>query len=187
MSAASFDAAPSTPSDTGAPRRSSSGAGATPLPDEVTAIDFTNDGAWFPTLSGAVRVGNSQAVVFGEARGVRGEVVSDLATAPGNRVWVAAAEGIGVYENGAFNFVFPAVVQSARPTAVAVDTEGNLWAAGPRGAVFSNGTTWQRLTEENGLPTNDIRDIDIDGRDRAFFLTEDAVLLFVKAPVPAAR
>ncbi len=163
------------------------GAGATPLPDEVTAIDFTNDGAWFPTLSGAVRVGNSQAVVFGEARGVRGEVVSDLATAPGNRVWVAAAEGIGVYENGAFNFVFPAVVQSARPTAVAVDTEGNLWAAGPRGAVFSNGTTWQRLTEENGLPTNDIRDIDIDGRDRAFFLTEDAVLLFVKAPVPAAR
>jgi len=163
------------------------GNGATPLPDEVTAVDFTADGAWFPTLSGAARVGNSQAVVFGEARGVRGEVVSDLAAAPGDRVWVAAAEGIGVYENAAFNFTFPAVVQSARPTAVAVDSEGHLWAVGPRGAVFSDGTTWQRLTEENGLPTNDIRDVDIDGRDRAFFLTEDAVLLFVKSAAPAAR
>lgn len=162
------------------------GNGATPLPDEVTAVDFTNEGAWFPTLSGAVRVGSSQAVVFGEARGVRGEVVSDLATAPGDRVWVAAAEGIGVYENGAFNFVFPAVVQSARPTAVAVDTAGNLWAAGPRGAVFFDGTTWQRLTEETGLPTNDLRDVDLDGRDRAFFLTEDAVLLFVKAEAPSS-
>jgi hypothetical protein len=163
------------------------GNGATPLPDEVTAVDFTNDGAWFPTLSGAVRVGSSQAVVFGEARGVRGEVVSDLATAPGNRVWVAAAEGIGVYENGAFNFVFPAVVQSARPTAVAVDMQGSLWAAGPRGAVFFDGTTWQRLTEENGLPTNDLRDVDVDAHDRAFFLTEDAVLMFVKADAPAPR
>ncbi len=163
------------------------GNGATPLPDEVTAVDFTSAGAWFPTLSGAARVGNSQAVVFGEARGVRGEVVSDLATAPGERVWVAAAEGLGVYADGAFDFTLPATVQAARPTAIAVDSAGHLWAAGPRGVVHSDGTTWQRFTEENGLPTNDLRDVDLDGRDRVFLLTPDAVLLLVPAAPPAPR
>jgi hypothetical protein len=163
------------------------GQGATPLPDEVTAVDFTAAGAWFPTISGAVRVGNSQAVVFGEARGVRGEVVTDLATAPGERVWVAAAEGLGVYADGTFDFRQPATAQQARPTAVAVDRAGHLWAAGPRGAVFSDGTSWQRLTAANGLPTDDIRDIDVDGNDRVFLLTEDAVLLLLPQPSAASR
>jgi hypothetical protein len=155
--------------------------GATPLPDEVTAIDFTDQGAWFPTLSGAVRVGDSQAVVFGEARGVRGEVVTDVATGTQGRVWVASAEGVGAYQDGRFDFRFPAVVQQARPTALAVDPEGNLWGAGPRGLVYFDGQTWHRLTEENGLPTNELLDVEVDARGRAFLLTREGVLMFVRS------
>lgn len=156
------------------------GPGATPLPDEVSAVDFTEQGAWFATLSGAVRVGSSQAVVFGEARGVRGEVVSDLATAPGNRVWVAAAEGVGQFADGHFDFSFPAVVQSARPTALATDADANLWAAGPHGVVYYDGHTWQQLDTDSGLPTNDIRDIEVDAHGRTFMLTEHEILLFTR-------
>ncbi|HEY8430049.1 MAG TPA: hypothetical protein VIL20_16820, partial [Sandaracinaceae bacterium] len=51
--------------------------GGLPVPDEVASIDFDTDGnAWVASLSGLVRVGGHQAVVFGEARGVRGEIVT---------------------------------------------------------------------------------------------------------------
>lgn len=154
------------------------GPGALSMPDEITGLDFSDGNAWFATLEGAVRVGNSQAVVFGEARGVRGEVVSDVATAPGGKLWVASAEGVGVYENSTFNFSLPAVVQQARPTALAVDTSGNLYCAGPRGAVYYDGTAWQTLTESTGFPTNALTDVRVDGRDRVWFLAEDRVLVF---------
>ena len=157
------------------------GEGATPLQDEITAMDFTEQGAWFATLAGAVRVGGSQAVVFGESRGVRGEVVSDLATAPGNRVWVASAEGVGQYADGHFDFTFPALVQSARPTTLAVDAQANLWAAGQHGVVYYDGHTWQQLTHQTGLPTDDVKDVEVDAHGRAFLLTEDEVLLFSAA------
>jgi len=156
------------------------GPGAMSIPDEISGIDFSENNAWLATLEGAVRIGNSQAVVFGEARGVRGEVVSDLAAAPGGRLWVAAAEGVGVYQNGSFDFSLPAVVQQARPTTLAVDTAGNLYCAGPRGAVYYDGTAWQTLTEQTGFPTNNLVDVRVDGRDRVWFLTDDRVLVFTR-------
>jgi hypothetical protein len=156
------------------------GPGAMSIPDEISGIDFSENNVWLATLEGAVRIGNSQAVVFGEARGVRGEVVSDLAAAPGGRLWVAAAEGVGVYQNGSFDFSLPAVVQQARPTTLAVDTAGNLYCAGPRGAVYYDGTAWQTLTEQTGFPTNNLVDVRVDGRDRVWFLTDDRVLVFTR-------
>lgn len=156
------------------------GPGALSMPDEITGLDFSENSAWFASLEGAVRVGNMQAVVFGEARGLRGEVVSDLAAAPGGKLWVASAEGVGAYQNGTFDFSLPAVVQQARPIALAVDTAGNLYCAGPRGAVYYDGHAWQTLTEQTGFPTNALRDVRIDGRDRVWFLTEDRVIVFTR-------
>lgn len=157
------------------------GPGATPLIDEVEAVAFENQFAWFASLSGAVRVGDSQAVAYGEARGVRGELVSDLVAAPGGKIWVAAAEGVGAYENGAFNFILPATVQQMHPTSLAIDVAGNLYGAGPRGIVYYDGTAWQTITAASGvLPTSDLRDIDLDTRDRIWLLTDLGVLLMTR-------
>jgi len=149
------------------------------MPDEVTGVDLGHAGyAWFPSLSGAIRVGNHQAVVFGEARGVRGEVVTDLAVGDNERIWLAAAEGIGYREAGSFDFALPAQVQEARPMAVALDSRGQLWGAGPRGVVFYDGASWQVLDEQTGLPTTELVDVEVDGSDRVWLLARDRVILF---------
>ncbi len=156
------------------------------MPDEVEGIDLgMPDYAWFPSLLGAIRVGNSQAVVFGEARGVRGEVVSDVAVGDNGRVWIAAAEGVGYYENGNFEFRLPQEVQQSRPLTLALDSSGNVWAAGPNGIAFNDGQSWHRLTETTGLPTNDLVDVEVDAEDRVWLLARDRVMIFSRAEAPS--
>ena len=157
------------------------GAGATTLVDEISGMTIANDSVWFASLNGAVRVADGQAVVYGEARGVRGEIVSDVLAASG-KVWLAAAEGIGAYENGHFDFAFPRAVQDKRPIALAMDIAGHLYCAGPHGVVYQDGTAWQTMSTANGLPTDDLRDISVDTRDRVWLLTADELLLFTPVP-----
>ncbi len=160
--------------------------GSLQMPDEVENIDLGMPGyAWFPSLYGAIRAGNGQAVVFGESRGVRGEVVSDVAVGDMGRVWVAAAEGVGYYENSTFEFRLPEVVQQSRPTSIALDSEGNVWAAGRNGLAYHDGEAWHRLTEETGLPTNQLVDVEVDARDRVWLLAEDRLMIFSKAQAPS--
>ncbi len=155
------------------------GPGALSMPDTISAVDLNQPGmAWFGSLSGAVRVGNSQAVVFGEDRGVRGEVVSDVAVGTEGKVWVAAAEGVGYYLNGHFDFRMPQMVQQARPVALAVDAQGHVWGAGEHGVVYDSGRGWQKLDTTNGLPTNDLRDVEVDAAGRVWLLANDRVIIF---------
>jgi hypothetical protein len=148
-----------------------------PLPDEVSAVTFDGAGnAWFATLSGAVRVEEYQAIVFDETRGVRGEVVTDVASGAG-RMWIAAAEGLGSYANRQFDFHQPPVVRQHRPTAVASDAAGHLWAAGPTGLLHHDGAAWHHYGTAEGLPTDTFHDVEIDGAHRVWLLAEDAVLV----------
>jgi len=157
------------------------GPGSMPVPNDVASIEFTTSGeTWIATLNGAVRVANSQAVVFGESRGVRGEVVSDLAIGRAGEIWVATAEGVGVYQNNQFNFSLPHVVQEAHPIGLAVDSRGNLWGVGPRGVTYYDGSTWQRLQQSTGFPTDQLVDVEVDSEDRAWILGSDRVLLLLR-------
>ncbi len=155
------------------------GEGSLQMPDEVSTIDTGVEGyAWLASLTGAIRVGNSQAVVFGEARGVRGEIVSDIAVGNGDRVWIAAAEALGYYENQRFEFNLTGIPPSVNVLTLATDSEGKLYGAGPNGAVIYDGTTWTQLNTGNGLPIDNIVDVEVDAQDRLWLLGEDRVLLF---------
>ena len=152
-------------------------AGGLPLPDEISAIEFDTENAWFSSLSGLVRVGTSQAVVFGEARGVRGEVVSDAAVGS-NVIWLAAAEGLGSYDRTDFNFTrIPENIQGMRPTRLAVDLAGHLWATSNDGLVLHEGEEWIVLDANSGLPTNQLVDVEVDEGGRTWILAEDRVMV----------
>lgn len=155
-------------------------AGGLPLPDEISAIDFDTDNAWFASLSGLVRVGSSQAVVFGEARGVRGEVVSD-AVVGSDVIWLASAEGLGSYDRSSFNFVSqPDHIHSARPHRLAMDLAGHLWMTSNRGLILHEGTEWVILDADAGLPTTDLVDVEVDEGGRVWILAADRVLLLTR-------
>lgn len=151
-------------------------AGGLPLPDEISSIDFDTENAWFGTLSGLVRVGSAQAVVFGESRGVRGEVVTD-AVVGSDVIWLTAAEGLGSYDRSDFSFAFPANVQGLRPTHVAMDLSGHLWVGSRRGLVLHEGEEWVVLGEDAGLPSTEIRDVEVDGAGRVWLLGPEQLML----------
>jgi ligand-binding sensor domain-containing protein len=150
------------------------------LPDETSAMAFDAEGnAWFATLSGAVRVEAHQAIVFGEARGVRGDVVTDIVAGSGV-MWIAAAEGLGSYANREFDFFQPPIVAEHRPTALAADVDGHIWAAGRYGLLQYDGTTWSHFDASSGLPTSELRDVEVDGAGRVWLLTADALLILAR-------
>lgn len=151
-----------------------------PVPDEVSSIDFDTDGnAWVASLSGLVRVGDGQAVVFGEARGVRGEVVSDAAV--GNTiVWLTSAEGLGAYDRTRFDYAQPPFVQQARPMRLAADLGGAIWATSPNGLLLRQGEDWRHIDTDAGLPTNELLDVQADSTGRVWLLASDRLLLLAQ-------
>ncbi len=159
-----------------------------PLADEVAAVAFDADGnAWFATLSGAVRVEPFQAITFDESRGVRGDVVTDVATGAGN-MWIASAEGLGSYADRRFDYAMPAIVREHRPLALAIDARGSLWAAGRYGLLENTGGTWSYFGATStdasghivvGLPTAELRDVEVDGAGRVWLLAADEVIVLV--------
>ncbi len=154
-------------------------AGGLPLPDEISTIAFDTESAWFGSLSGLVRVGGGQAVVFGEARGVRGEVVTD-AVVGSDVIWLTSAEGLGSYDRSNFSFAHPANVQALRPTHVAMDLGGHLWIASSRGLVLHEGEQWQVLGEAQGLPEAEWRDVEVDGAGRVWLLGTEELLVLTR-------
>lgn len=154
--------------------------GELPVPDEVSAIDFDTDGnAWVASLSGLVRVDEHQAVVFGEARGVRGEVVSDAAVG-NNLVWLASAEGLASYDRTSFDYSHPAMVQQARPTRLATDLSGALWGASSDGLVLREGDDWRVLGPNDGLPSTELVDVETDGAGNVWLLASDRIVVLAR-------
>lgn len=152
--------------------------GGLPMPDEVSGVTFDAAGnAWFAALTGAVRVEASQAIVFDETRGVRGDVVTDVAGL-GEHMWIAAAEGLGTYADRRFDFIMPPIVASHRPVALAIDGDGHLWAGGRYGLLHYDGTDWAHVdAATGGLPLTDVRDVEVDGRDWVWLLGEDRIVV----------
>ena len=155
------------------------------MPDDFDAMDVNEAGmAWFATLVGAIRIGNHQSVYFGEDRGVRGEVVSDVLVGGRGRMWVAAAEGPGYRQQGSFEFRMPSFVKEARPLRLALDPQGRVWAAGPNGLLVADGDQWTAFGEAEGLPTTQLLDVEADPNGNLWLLTPERVLRLSK-PVPA--
>jgi ligand-binding sensor domain-containing protein len=156
------------------------GAGSLPVPDEVSGIAFDGQGnAWLASLSGAIRVEEHQAIVFGEDRGVRGEVVTDVVSGEG-RMWIASAEGLGAYAERRFDYGQPEIVRTHRPVALATDGNGHLWAAGTLGLLQHDGTTWLHFDATSGLPSSELRDVEVDGQGRVWALAAGEI--YVLAP-----
>ncbi len=154
------------------------GEGALVIPDDFANIDVSEPGrVWLSTLVGAVRLGDHQAITFGEARGVRGEVVSDVQVGTHGKVWLAAAEGPGFYFNRHFEFRMPQEVRAARPLRLAMDRHGSVWGAGPNGLVRFDGTDWTVFGEESGLPVTSFVDVEADAAGQLWLLARDRVLL----------
>ena len=160
------------------------GEGALRMPDDFGNIDLGEEGmAWFSTLVGAVRIGNFQAVVFGEARGVRGEVVTDVLVGRAAKIWLAAAEGPGYYHQSNFEFRMPRNVIEHRPVALTMSNDGAIWGAGGRGLVRFDGE-WTVYGDDDGIEEDAFDDVEADANGNLWVLGNGA--LYRVAPALSA-
>ncbi|MEI8258177.1 MAG: hypothetical protein WCJ30_21070, partial [Deltaproteobacteria bacterium] len=159
--------------------------GAAPAPDDLTAVEFDATGtAWFAGLSGATSIqlgatADQPATVhtYNETTGLRGDLVSDLARGPNNRIFVATTEGVG-YHDGT-RFAFDLVGSSAMPRviALAADANGQIWGAGQRGAWVYDGTRFRTVGHAEGLPNDSFNDLQVDGENRVWFVTNEGITI----------
>ncbi len=152
-------------------------------PSDLSAVAFdAADTAWFAGIEGLTSIrGAGEVARFREAEGVRGDLVGDVTRALGDRIYFATPEGLGLRANN--EFAFPVEGSSAQPrvTALAVDTNGMLWGAGPRGVWRYDGHAFTRIGRAEGLPTEDFNDIAIDAQNRVWLSTTDGLVLYDQA------
>ncbi|MBI2893090.1 MAG: hypothetical protein HYY06_06025 [Deltaproteobacteria bacterium] len=152
------------------------GQGAMRIPDSVSAIAFAQNGEiWLAGLDGAARIAGGEITRFGESQGLEGELVGDLDVAPGGVPYIATPEGIGHFEGTRWGFERNSVVTQFHPIALAIDGQGHVWAGGSRGALYGNGQTWRRIGRGDGLLSEQLTDIRVDGSNRVWFVTGDGL------------
>ncbi|MEI8258652.1 MAG: hypothetical protein WCJ30_23510, partial [Deltaproteobacteria bacterium] len=167
--------------------------GAARAPDDLAAIVFDNDNhPWFAGVTGATRIipgdmrAPAQVQTFAEAQGVRGDVVADAARGPSGHIYVATPDGVGRFTGERWEFSLPGVSGGLRAVALASDSDGVLWGAGPRGVWRYDGQHLSRLTASDGLPARPVEDVAIDGENRTWLSNEDGLTIIARGTEPAA-
>jgi len=138
--------------------------GVLPIPIEVVDAAFMdNDEAWLATTEGATRVRGSKITVFGEAEGLRSELLSGVTTSSGGVVYAATAQGVATYDGESWSH--PAgLARSVNDLEISRD--GRLWMATDRGLAVFDGRSVRRLDARRGLVENKITHVVIDRYNR---------------------
>jgi ligand-binding sensor domain-containing protein len=155
------------------------GPGAVRIPNEVASVAFTRTGdAWMGGLAGAFLQSTDGTLRrFGEAEGVLGEIVNDVAVDHEDVPWVVTPEGIGHYRDGRWRFFIDDVPPTFNVTSIAIDSQGEVWAGSTEGAVHFDRERWETITREDGLVAGSVLSVHVDGRDRVWFVTAAGLTL----------
>ena len=124
--------------------------------------------------------GHATVHTYNETTGLQGDVVSDLARGPGDKLFVATPEALGRIEGS--QFVFDVDGSSAMPRVIALATDNSsaLWGAGPRGAWVYNGHNFRPVGRGDGLTNEQFNDIAVDGLNRVWFVTSDGISIMAQ-------
>jgi len=158
------------------------GPGAVELSNDIRVVDFTStNDVWLGGFSGAILLHPDGTMErFSEANGMLGDMVNDLAVDDQDIPWVATPEGVGRYQEGSWRFFLDDWPDGMHVASIAIDSRGELWTGGNRGAVHYDGSDWETITARDGLVTDRILSVHIDGRDRVWFVTEDGISLLFR-------
>jgi ligand-binding sensor domain-containing protein len=161
-------------------------------PRAVTALKWDQSGTlWIGTTSGLFAMGQDGEFTYVDVPNTG--VITEIAIAPNNYVWVAgytseainaSASGVSVFNGESWvnynkkNGDFPRKFIED----MAFDKNGNLWASNGRednGVVMFNGKEWKFFNKENsGLESNQVRAIAFDSQNNAWFGTPKGLAKF---------
>ncbi|MBP6312785.1 MAG: two-component regulator propeller domain-containing protein [Flavobacteriales bacterium] len=162
-----------------------------PLPTmTVRNIVFAADGfGWMATADGVVRTDLSDWRVYNDSETsynnlmLPGNNIADIAIRNDGLVCLGTLNAGFVYLTDTLVRVFSSTTSGLPDNSalgVAIDSNGERWAACPFGGVlhnfgdYVNGFWSQYYTFNSGIPSNSLNDIIIDGQDRKIIATQQA-------------
>ena len=140
--------------------------GVLPIPIEVVDCAFMdNDEAWLATTEGATRVRGTKIKVFGEAEGLRSELINAVSTSSGGVVYAGTPAGISTFDGETWSH--PRAL-AYRVNDLEIAKDGRLWMAVNRGLAVYDGARVRRLDARRGLVENRITHVVIDPYNRVW-------------------
>lgn len=133
--------------------------------DWVWGLDFDPAGnMWVATSSGVARFDGTAWTVFTEEDGLVGEYSTSIAVDGNGNVWVGSWSGLSRYNagNGTWSVFTSETAGLPADTIndIAIGLDNTAYVTTSNGLAVYNGT-WKTYTTDNGLPANDLGEIDI--------------------------
>lgn len=129
------------------------------------------DSLWAGTYGGGLAlIGPKGISVFDDAQGLTDAFITALHRSTTGRFYVGTADGVFSYANGSFSAVRHAM--GSRANALATEADGTLWVATSEGVLIIGPDGPVRISERNGLPSNNVRDLLIDREGTAWLATD---------------
>jgi hypothetical protein len=136
------------------------------IPIDVTGVDFLGeDEVWLATSQGAAQVVGRKVVVYGEAEGLRSEIMHGVACTGGGLVYLAAGHGVAAFDGDRWQYPRPLAISADD---IEIGPDGRLWMATERGLAVYDGARLRRLDARRGLVENRIRDVALDHYGRVW-------------------
>jgi ligand-binding sensor domain-containing protein len=89
------------------------------------------------------------------------DTVYDIAIR-GDNIWCATANGPVRWDRRDMSYMVLNDIPDNRVKHVALDVNGDVWFGGQAGIYRWNGTLWSHYSKENGLPHNNVSDLELD-------------------------
>ncbi len=145
----------------------------------VNAVTVGADGkVYFATHGGGLTFfdGAARRTYATANSGIPGNYLTSVVSDAKNRVWVGTlGGGVGRLEADQWTRY---TLGSNYVNALALDANGNPWAATDDGAYFFDGKTWTRFSPSNGLASNRVKAIAVAPDNKVWFGTEDGVSVY---------
>jgi len=157
------------------------GTGAKKIPDTLSSVAFEPEGGvWFASLDGAVRVSAEEVVVYGEERGLQGGVVGAVDILPGGIPIVATHGGVGRFADGRWQFERDRRVVDLHPICLAIDGNARVWIGSNHGVLVGDEGNWSGVRQADGLLSEEVTAIKVDGANRIWFVTSEGISLLTQ-------
>ena len=100
-----------------------------------------------------------KVVIYGEAEGLKSEIMHGAACTAGGMVYLAAGHGVAAFDGDRWSYPRPLAIVADD---IEIGPDGRLWMATERGLAVFDGARLRRLDARRGLVENRIRDVAVD-------------------------
>lgn len=140
--------------------------------NDVRTLLSTHDSLWAGTYGGGLAlVGPTGEITsFGTEKGLTDAFVTALHRSPQGKIFIGTADGVFEQKNGRFEQVRHTA--GTRANALASEANGTLWIATAEGILIVGPNGPLRISERNGIPSNNVRDLLIDREGTAWLATD---------------